>query len=66
MGLDFVEMAGNQAGSSQVFEGVKGYSIKTELDRKLFKGIWEQDAHKKAEPNLKDASDLNSSKLGLK
>ena len=56
-------MAGNQAGSSQVFEGVKGYSIKTELDRKLFMGIWEQDAQKKADAKLKDASDLSSSKL---
>ena len=69
MGLDFVETPtaeSPQVSKSQAFAGVKGYSIKTELDRKLLLGIWEQqDAQKLAAAELKDSPtpDVSSSKL---
>ena len=41
--LDFVEMPRDAAASAKASLEVKGYQIKTDLDRKLLLGIWELD-----------------------
>ena len=39
--LDFVEMPRDAAASAKASQEVKGYQIRTDMDRKLLLGIWE-------------------------
>ena len=36
----------DQAAVSKVFDGIKGYTIQTDLDRNLLLGIWEHEEEK--------------------
>ena len=50
LGLDFIEMTEDPASFSMTFDRIKGYSIQTDLDRKLLLGVWKHEPETKMAP----------------